>query len=900
MQSNSISNGEMVSEINTIATWPIEEQIDSTKLDPTYFNLLDIAQWANTNFVSLPTVQRGFVWRPYQIEELWDSLLRNYPIGAFVMSRREEDGYEILDGQQRATAICLGFAQTTFRDTQDHIRVFIDLDKPDTEDHRKYIFRVITRSHPWGYQRTQPSDTLTSVNIRKAIDRYGNADTVKVNLDDFYPHDAHCPLPFNFFLEAAAKGDALEDLMGQLTSWKHYDAVITHWQNHHLEVDKDAKTQLYVRIARIYADVLKMLCRKTGQKVPAMYMSLGQFNDEDNVEQTSDADEIENLFVRLNSGGTQLVGEELNYSILKAHLSRNTQDIIEKACKSLARPARFITIAYRLYQSTTKGQSQTDALSMRIKPKQFQRTISKQAAAFGQFLETICLKKAYNGKTLLEYTEEILRHTQSQTYGLPFLVYSKLSDAAPELVFMLLYRIYKQSDRFPTTTIAERTLHRKALGMLTMFLWFGKGENHKDHARLLTNIWPAVSSSSKEVFWSGDTVQRASINGVLIAMPNYEDNGQRIGLSKLLTYTLQPTSKILNRFEKDGGTAFSNFLWRAIHNRDLILYAQRGFLEEYFQQDQYRLEDTNMPFDWDHISPNKFVYSRRYIPQIVKDWYGTIGNFRAWPYALNRMDSDNSPAHKLAPFNTRFHSAQTIVSNQAKWLPFVTRNQHLVAHTDALNEKLAQWSFCDTDWYNCNSEDMVNGWPKTIKAILHRNVKLIKEWYDQLFIEELLTPTIGFDKILNQKFFSTKPTNIPEIDKWFNPDHRVNWMSKAFKIGNHTLWFYFHYPHGNMGFLQAGQMNFGMLNIEDETFIGKMKAKLDGEMDTETFQWVEKSFTLLSCSKPSVEAWLNDLKKWLNKLSLATEIKEQLVLKLMEGIDRKLRWRTAVFNSSTL
>lgn len=32
----------------------------------------------------LPAIQREFVWKPDQIEELFDSLMRGYPIGAFL------------------------------------------------------------------------------------------------------------------------------------------------------------------------------------------------------------------------------------------------------------------------------------------------------------------------------------------------------------------------------------------------------------------------------------------------------------------------------------------------------------------------------------------------------------------------------------------------------------------------------------------------------------------------------------------------------------------------------------------------------------------------------------------------------------------------------------------------
>lgn len=58
--------------------------------------------------IALPNVQRGFVWKPWQIENLWDSLMRRFPVGSFVGV--EKDGKtELLDGQQRATAIALAF-----------------------------------------------------------------------------------------------------------------------------------------------------------------------------------------------------------------------------------------------------------------------------------------------------------------------------------------------------------------------------------------------------------------------------------------------------------------------------------------------------------------------------------------------------------------------------------------------------------------------------------------------------------------------------------------------------------------------------------------------------------------------------------------------------------------------
>ena len=67
--------------------------------------------------VKLPKLQRGFVWEPARIIDLWDSLLRGFPIGSLLLSeigdqgdaRDGNDQYWLLDGQQRATTIAIGF-----------------------------------------------------------------------------------------------------------------------------------------------------------------------------------------------------------------------------------------------------------------------------------------------------------------------------------------------------------------------------------------------------------------------------------------------------------------------------------------------------------------------------------------------------------------------------------------------------------------------------------------------------------------------------------------------------------------------------------------------------------------------------------------------------------------------
>lgn len=864
-----------------------------------YYTLSEIALWDENETVSLPTVQRGFVWKPAQIENLWDSLLRGYPVGAFVLSDAGNNALHILDGQQRATAICLGFAKETFRDSQDYYKVFIDLESPRADDSRKYIFRVITKSHPWGYQRQENTKILTAENIRKAMDLYEEVtDPLNTPLNKFFPYDAGLPVPLHFFLNAAAQTPAAteEELIKSIKEeFPHWKEIVNRWEKDNKETlsnynEQEIKALIHAKISTIYREVMEMLHSQKGQKIPALYMNLEKVMNSTKQEVEEASDEVENLFVRLNSGGTQLSGEELNYSILKAHLQRPVQDEIENACKQLFKPARFITIAYRLYQQEKKEEKQTDALTMRIKPKQFQRTISKQVKKFEDFILSIIRDKDFEGKTLLEYTQSILeyKNTAQQNYGLPFLIYSKIADTAPELMFLLLYRIKFKNDRFSNAVEADKKQHQNMLGMLTLFMWFGKGENLKDHAKLLVNIWPSASTLEKNRFWSSETVDRAYLNDVLLPFPSFHGNNFEIGLKKILDYNLTEKTSIINRFEIDGGKQYTHFLLKIINNSDLILYAQRHFIEKYFHQQQFRLEDTSLPFDWDHISPNNFVRNRKNILQIVKDWYQTNGNFRAWPYALNRMDSDKSPANKLNPLE----NIDDIVSSELKikWLNFINRNKHLITDINELSEKLTEWSFCEKEWSSCFSTDMRLDWKPVTRLIIRRNIQIIKDWYDTLNIEILrIENKVKFEEIFDNRKWGEISEDNDVFKNEFNFNENINRISSSFLIDSSELNFYISYPDGDNGYLKENKIEFGLFDRNGSNYIAKMKNKTEFELDYDKFKWVFNRFSIVSSHNKSYEEFTIEIANWLRKLPVSVNDKNLLVSEFREMLSSKFK-----------
>lgn len=866
------------------------------------YSLAEIAEWDEKQQVSLPTVQRGFVWKPYQIENLWDSLLRGYPVGAFVLSPAENNTFHILDGQQRATAICLGFAKETFRDSQDYYKVFIDLDLPAAEDSRKYLFRVITRSHPWGYRKQENNKTLTSENIRKAMDLYEDVnDPLTSPLDKFFPFDAGLPLPFHYFITASLNAQGATELYKRIEQeFAHWEKTKKRWLNTN-ESTLQQKTP--EEIDRVILNKIKnildktgiMMCEKDGQKIPALYMKLENMMQEDQPadanHETEGADEVENLFVRLNAGGTQLSGEELNYSILKAHLSRESQDLIESACKQLFKPSRFITIAYRLFQQVNKDAQQADALTMRIKPKQFQRSVGKQAKDFEDFLLDTISNKRFDGKSLLDYTQSVLEYEkEKQPFGLPFLIYSKIADTAPELMFLLLYRVKLKGDRFQSGNKEEEIEHRRMLGMITLFMWFGKGENLKDHARLLANIWPAASSLVKHRFWSSETIERAYMNNALLPFPAFTTNKHENGLNSILEYKISEKTNILNSFDNKAGEEYRMFLQKAIYNRDLILYAQRHFIESYFRNQQYRLEDTSLPFDWDHISPNKLVRNKKNIPNIAKEWYQTNGNFRAWPYALNRMDSDNSPACKLNPLENTDEEVNGNTELKTKWENFIRINHGLIKNTNQIQEKLKEWSFCETDWLHCYVHNMRTEWKTVTKLILQRNIKLLQQWYKELNIEDLRKELkINITDILDNRKWSVLPLNNSAFDEEFDLDEDINRISSSFEIGNTHLSFYFSYPDGDNGYFEIDSIELGLFEVEGNNYIQNMRNKSDFKVDNHNFKWIFDEFSLISSHFNSYVQLLNEMIEWLRSLPVSNADKKLLVAKFKEMLSSKFK-----------
>jgi hypothetical protein len=863
------------------------------------YSLNDIFTDVTNGTLSLPNVQRDFVWKPHQVENLWDSLLRGYPVGSIVQTKNkdmsenqknEKGCYELLDGQQRITAICIGMQGNKNHQAEKadgykylkavatHYRLFIDMAKPESSDNRKYVFRLITRSHPWGYQRRDNTKTLESHQknkmLEKVKEKVNKNDFWKENqLANFWPYDARCPVPIDAFMT---------DNKEELSKWYRKGTKEVEKLNSEI-VKKNNEKPSHVPLIQLYriediSELLKDLMEK--KIIPVLQFDLPEKEKsttedkknetENKAEDEIEKDEIENMFVRLNSAGTPLSGEDLNYSILKAHIDKETIEKIEEACEPLFKPARFITLSYALFKKQR---------NVRIKPTDFQASIRKKEEQ-GQTFKTFVVELIESG--LLKNIEKLLIYKKdTNKISLPLILAKGISTQAPEVMFMLMYRLKYGNNRNNGDVIKIGTeTHQRVLGMITLFKWLGKGDQ-RDYSKLLKNIYPALESLPTDNFWSKQTVQRALIKDdreydVLIQF--HKLNELRTEIKSLIDET--NVDRRNGRLDKVKET-FKPFIKSIFNNKELLLYAQREYLTTEFDEGLFCLDDTSVPYDWDHIFPNAWD-SRKgncKIQDFLRDWYNTNGNFWACSFEFNRSVHDLPPCIK---FKKRDKPEQLDYDDDLLKWAFCRTHAHFEGNYN-IKSYLKDCHFIDNiEKSLCKEGEEPNWWikteakkwfkkPENQKSIYNfiqvRNYRIVYEWYDNLKIDSLWTITPSDDPKLLKKFDSVFGLSSFTTDQYDKADlekigYDESMSGKIWEIGNlqHLFFFiaYYDTPLRNDG------IEFGIYdkNENKNETLSSVKTKIGRG---QTKDWIYSLFTLISTDDNSIKTLVHEIADWLKK-----------------------------------
>ncbi|MGC9259861.1 MAG: DUF262 domain-containing protein [Phycisphaerae bacterium] len=637
-----------------------------------------------------PSLQRGLVWKPGQIELLWDSILRGFPFGSLVVCKKLENQrtrgadagvtHHLLDGQQRAHAIALGFLDDPFQyvSSANHAAgktsmvLWIDLHPHDLAKSgtRQFLFRLTTQTHPWGYDKYDHAARLGISAIRDSLHKCGRIITDEPpGPDQCWPHESEVPVPFAWLMTIVA-ADTNIQLDGFLEKLQIKAKLSTYqggWLDNAMRLlahpSSDEKADIGVilesiRRAMAYRTVAFVVPEKAMEEASQQESGLG-----DAASAGVDIANIEHLFQRLNSGGTPLAPEDLAYSMIKAYWPEFEQPISRLAEKRMPE-SRLAVLAARtaLARISTSEQASVDAAI----PGPLSISELRRIARSENPLEMARRKKVIDffadgpaGLAAVINRVSVWTGTGGDhelDIGLPAVLHTAIARNSAE-VYLLLMCWARRTLEHPMEGQCGDAISKRILGLATVLHWFALDKQNAASDLMETIIDEEGLTEQK---FAG-VLHGKNGSGTMIAKIFSPDElGKLIILPKGDAINNWRWQNLAAEFPEQAATGNniteieSNllpFLWRLISNRELLLYAQRAFLKERFQNydpaRQDRWADKDRPWDFDHILPWGVIYHRKGVPDAIRAWTSCIANLRAWPLAENRSDTRDRPMEKI-------------------------------------------------------------------------------------------------------------------------------------------------------------------------------------------------------------------------------------------------------------
>ncbi|NVK75103.1 MAG: DUF262 domain-containing protein [Oceanospirillaceae bacterium] len=644
------------------------------------YNIYDIAKWqtslrenydvrAQGNVVTLPTLQRGFVWKPYQIEALWDSILRGFPIGGLLLSQVSEFQKDLLDGQQRCTAISLGFKdpfapESAILNLKNPPALWIDLQPLDLNNSdRLFGVRALTVSHPWGYRLGNHKKQLPATQMNRAwqfVKEKNNLNSeqkyTEIPMSHRTPWDCRYPIPLFVVLEKFST---------ECIDFDHWKSALINYANENL---KGIQTLYHeVDYSKVEDKWLETLYEGLKLSKDLLIPEIPTSKDTLFLKGGKTREDYAIPFVRLNSEGVRLSNEELIYSTFKAHF-KEAKTLVESFDYQFAAPSRIVNLFVRMSISISdenlKFQNELNVSEFRI---HLQNENFKES-----------LRKSIQSKEHTQLFEKAFEILKSHPANLPAVFIKSLISASPDLIFVVL--VY--SKRNPKLSGSDT---RNIRQVFIRSLLLNKSADRKKLARQVHKIVNNKNSNG----WIFDAVNGSS--DVITPLPSTESLKDFL-IDKLLQSVLREETtlsywhrdlalKLLSedvslrdafcsiKDESEDELAKTSKLnsaldnWNVLRkiifgNRQLLVIAQRKYFNSNFGEfnDFSNLQDTSRPWDWDHIYPNnKFRGERAH--KKAKNLKDCIANFRAISFQENRSEGDRrSPSERFSLENERANS----------------------------------------------------------------------------------------------------------------------------------------------------------------------------------------------------------------------------------------------------
>lgn len=594
--------------------------------------LREIAHWCRKeSLVNLPDLQRGLVWKARQMELLWDSILRGFPIGSFMLSHDAENSFFLMDGQQRFNAIATGFGTAT----DPGAILWLDIKPPATEGNtRMYWIKASTRAHPWGFNNDDECSVLTADERRAALDSFGIKGTLyntEVNLKGAWPVKAARPLPLQYFLDAPTDNeDGFVNRVRELCNQnKDGFAGLSGERGKLSQAELNAVRELYPSFKSVAS--YSVHCNILPRDV------IGR--ESDRQKDSADTTPLEVLFTRLNTGGTRISQDDLNYSAIKAYWKGIKEENDSIAARYMP-ASKLVMLAFRL--ALTKGSHGSLHAPLSIKRI---RSLAGPEDKSGAKARILGMYHKEEGEP--SRLERILKKIDSSGWlnvfstdnnrsddAMPAFIRTSIARNSPEVYLLLM-------------CLADLDLDKKlpigpemAVGAALLIHWFGV-----DRKKAADELYHSLKKDGSGEENLRRAVSRCIAKQLLIIPYSPEELKNLITIGKDRDWTLWSGN------HAPWHDCFSRMSWWGdFESKEMLLYSERRFLNRTFplydpsREDMW--ESHNRPWDYDHIIPQNWIKERGRATTPFKaycdHWLGRIGNVAAIPFEDNRAKRDKA------------------------------------------------------------------------------------------------------------------------------------------------------------------------------------------------------------------------------------------------------------------
>lgn len=655
------------------STWPFaddKQQVRGMKL-PEYLT------WATGNGqhekkLLLPPIQRGFVWKPKQIVDLWDSLFRGMPIGSLMISKLSagqegsdlntketknviDEAMGLLDGQQRTLAMLIGWPSAS---SSRHC-LWLDLTE---EGHAGSPFeiRLTTQAQPFGLQRISQA-RLSRHERREARKNY---DSDKSHPDYLSKRD------YELF--------AAKEEREQPRPWKAgnpglfirvkdaWCAFINSKQDKAEFLNVLSAGQQTPRTAVMVSKLYDSFTRMSALDVPLILIPEHISASRPDLLPNNTIDPLVLLFERIGRNGASLSAEDLLFSMIKQQWPK-AQELINQShgrlpVRAFMGAADYVMTAFRLAAAESDGNAIAD--TPRPNPNDFHRHLGTLLGKDGETNRPLrnYIREEGNLTSAYKVLYDTLLYRGGDDLGLPLLMMPHLSRG---LIQVLLRWIMRN----PELNLSE--VNRQKIISFSLY-WY-------------LHVW-YEDKASKAAFEIINSAEPDEFPAEKIYTELIGAHGDEFGLAlpfmpcdELKDVLKQETSTSLRAYDAifktdDSGKKlkasvkqrelYKRFCWG---RKPILLWLQRGYVHQRFGEQttaEYAglTDEETVPYDYDHLCPQH--HWGAHWKNIIKipngsdgamsDFYhgrsgvgNCIGNLHVLESSLNRKLGDDALASKL-------------------------------------------------------------------------------------------------------------------------------------------------------------------------------------------------------------------------------------------------------------